>query len=215
VDAGPLSAGHQVRNASPAIRSRPGGGPWSWPKVTSVPGRQPAARPAWAHLDENLAVIAMIEVTAATLAAHPFLHGVSPDHLAVLAQAASDATFPAGHRFFEDGGHATCFWLVQSGHVTVDVDVPGQGRVPIGTIGMGELMGWSWLFPPFLWAFGAVAAGPVETFEFDARTVRVQCACDPALGYEVTRRVAEVLTKRLKSTRSRLITVSIQPAGTR
>ena len=55
----------------------------------------------------------MIEVTAATLAAHPFLHGVSPDHLAVLARAASDVTFPAGHRFFEDGGHATCFWLVQ------------------------------------------------------------------------------------------------------
>ena len=157
----------------------------------------------------------MIEVSAATLAAHPFLHGISPDHLAVLARAASDVTFPAGHRFFEDGGHASRFWLVQSGHVTVDVDVPGQGRVPIGTIGMGELMGWSWLFPPFMWAFGAVAASPVETFEFDARTVRAWCAADPALGSEVTRRVAEVLTKRLKSTRSRLITVSMQPAGMR
>jgi CRP/FNR family cyclic AMP-dependent transcriptional regulator len=166
-------------------------------------------------LDDELAVIAMIEVTAATLAAHPFLHGISPDHLGVLARAASDVTFPAGHRFFADGGHATCFWLVQSGHVTVDVDVPGQGRVPVDTIGMGELMGWSWLFPPFMWAFGAVAASPVETFEFDARTVRAWCASDQALGYEVTRRVAEVLTKRLKSTRSRLIIVSMQPVGTR
>jgi CRP-like cAMP-binding protein len=157
----------------------------------------------------------MIEVTGATLSAHPFLHGISPDHLAMLARAASDVTFPAGHRFFEDGGHATCFWLVQSGHVTVDVDVPGQGRVPIDTIGMGQLMGWSWLFPPFMWAFGAVAASPVESFEFDARTVRAWCASDPALDYEVTWRVAEVLTKRLKSTRSRLITISLQPAGTR
>lgn len=157
----------------------------------------------------------MIEVSAATLAAHPFLHGMSPDHLAVLARAASDVTVAAGHRFFADGGHASCFWLVQSGHVTVDVDVPGQGRVPIGTIGMGELAGWSWLFPPFIWAFGAVAAGPVQAFEFDARTVRACCARDPELGYEVTRRVAEVLTSRLKSTRSRLITVSAQPAGTR
>ena len=183
--------------------------------MTSVPGRRPAARPAWAYLDDKLAVIAMIEVTDRTLAAHPFLHGISPDHLAVLAGAASDVTFPAGHRFFEDGGHATCFWLVQSGYVTVDVDVPGQGRVPIDTIGIGELMGWSWLFPPFIWAFGAVAASPVETFEFDARTVRVWCASDPALGYEVTRRVAEVLTKRLKSTRSRLITASMRPVGTR
>jgi CRP/FNR family transcriptional regulator, cyclic AMP receptor protein len=162
-------------------------------------------------LVEELAVMSMIEITAAALAAHPFLHGISPDHLAVLAQAASDVTFPAGYRFFSDGGHATCFWLVQSGHVTVDVDVPGQGRVPIGTLGMGELMGWSWLFPPFTWAFGAVAASPVEAFEFDARTVRARCASDPALGYEVTRRVAEVLTRRLKSTRNRLIAVSVQP----
>ena len=86
--------------------------------------------------------------------------------------------------------------------------------MPIDTIGMGELTGWSWLFPPFTRAFGAVAASPVETFEFDARTVRAWCASDPALGYEVTRRAAEVLTKRLKSARSRLITVSVQPAGT-
>jgi CRP/FNR family cyclic AMP-dependent transcriptional regulator len=166
-------------------------------------------------LYDKQAVIPMMEVTAAALSAHPFLHGISRDHLAVLAQAASDVTFPAGHRFFEDGGHATHFWLVQSGHVTVDVHIPGQGRVPIDTIGMGDLIGWSWLFSPFMWAFGAVAAGPVEAFEFDARTVRAWCASEPALGYEVTRRVAEVLTKRLKSTRSRLITASIHPVGTR
>jgi hypothetical protein len=48
----------------------------------------------------------MIEVTAAALAAHPFLHGMSRDHLAVLADAASDVTFPARHRLFEDGARA-------------------------------------------------------------------------------------------------------------
>ena len=160
-------------------------------------------------------MIAMIETTAAALAAHPFLRGMSRDHLAVLARAASDVTFPATHRFFEDGGHATHFWLVQSGHIAVDVHVPGQGRVPIGTIGMGELVGWSWLFPPFTWAFGAVAASPVEAFEFDARAVRACCAADPALGYEVTWRLAQVVTKRLQSISHRLITASLQPTGTR
>ncbi len=157
----------------------------------------------------------MIEVTATALAAHPFLHGISEDHLVVLAQSASDITVPARHRFFDDGGHATRFWLIQSGHVTVDLHVPGHGRVPIDTIGMGELVGWSWMFPPFTWAFGAVAASPVEAFEFDARTVRACCASDPALGYEVTQRVARVLTVRLQSTRNRLIAASIQPVGTR
>ncbi len=155
----------------------------------------------------------MIEVTAAGLSAHPFLRGMSHDHLAVLAEAASDVTFPARHRLFEDGGSAAHFWLIQSGYVALDVHVPGQGRVKIDTIGMGELLGWSWLFPPYKWAFGAVAAGPVEAFEFDARAVRACCASDPTLGYQVTQRLARVLAKRLQAARVRLITVSGQSAS--
>src|SRR5271166_3327859 len=135
----------------------------------------------------------MIEVTAEALAAHPFLHGISRDHLAVLAEAASDVTFPAKQRLFEDGGSASRFWLLQSGHVDLDLHVPGQGRMKIETIGMGELLGWSWLFPPYKWAFGAVAASSVEAFEFDGRAVRACWASDPVLRYEVTRRLAHVV----------------------
>ena len=150
----------------------------------------------------------MIEVTAGTLAAHPFLHGMSDDQLGVLAEVASDVTFPAKHRLFEDGGYATRFWLVQSGHVYLDLQVPGEGPVVIETIGMGELLGWSWLFPPFKWAFGAVAATAVEAFEFDAPTVREACIADPGLGYELNHRVLKALAKRLQATRIRLISRS-------
>ena len=111
----------------------------------------------------------MIEVNAAALAAHPFLHGMSRDQLGVLAEAARDVSFPARHRLFEDGGNATRFWLIKSGHVSLDLHVPGEGPVVIETIGMGELLGWSWLFPPYKWAFGAVAVTEMEAFEFDAR----------------------------------------------
>ena len=155
----------------------------------------------------------MTEATAAALAVHPFLHGMSGDQLAVLAQAARDVKFPAGHRLFEDGGSAARFWLIQSGHVTLDLHVPGQGRMKIETIGMGELLGWSWLFPPYRWAFGAVAARRVEAFEFDARMVRACCESDPALGHELTRRLACVVAKRLQATRVRLITASTLPSG--
>ena len=155
----------------------------------------------------------MADVNAEELATHPFLHRMSHDHLAMLAGAASDVVFPARYRLFEDGGNASRCWLIQSGQVVLDLQVPGQGRVQIETIGLGELVGWSWLFPPYKWAFGAVAVQPVRAFEFDARKVRALCEADPVFGYELTRRVARVIAHRLQATRVRLITVSARSAA--
>lgn len=147
----------------------------------------------------------MIEVNAAALAVHPFLHGMPRDQLNVLAEAARDVKFPARYRLFEDGGNATRFWLIQCGHVSLDLHIPGEGPVVIETIGMGELLGWSWLFPPYKWEFGAVAATEVEAFEFDAPAIRERCATDPELGYEFNQRITRVLAKRLQATRIRMI----------
>ena len=155
----------------------------------------------------------MIEVTTSALAGHPFLHGMPREHLDVLAHAASDVTFPARHRIFEDGGYASRFWLIRSGQVALDLQLPGEGPMIIETIGMGELLGWSWMFPPYRWAFGAVTVSPFEAFEFDAPAVRDRCAADPALGYELTQRVARVLAKRLQATRMRLIAGSGRAAS--
>jgi CRP/FNR family cyclic AMP-dependent transcriptional regulator len=155
----------------------------------------------------------MTEVTAGALATHPFLHGMSRDHLAILAAAGSDVMFPARHRLFEDGGHAGRFWLIRSGGVALDLNIPGQGPVRIETIGMCELLGWSWLFPPFTWAFGAVTVSPVEAFEFGGRAVRASCTADPAFGYELTRRLTRVIANRLQATRIRLISASAQSAS--
>ena len=78
---------------------------------------------------------------------------------------------------------------------------------------MGQLLGWSWLFPPFRWAFGAVTDGPVQAFELDAVAVRACCAADPALGYELTRRLVEVVARRLEATRIRLLATSSPQEG--
>jgi CRP/FNR family cyclic AMP-dependent transcriptional regulator len=147
----------------------------------------------------------MIEVTAAALAAQPFLRGMPLSQLGTLAAAASDVTFPGRHRIFDEGDHAARFWLIQSGHVSLDIRVPGEGPVIIDSIGMGELLGLSWLFPPYRWSFGAACAGPVEAFEFDAAAVRESCAADPVFGYEFSRRLIPVLATRLQSTRAKLV----------
>jgi CRP/FNR family transcriptional regulator, cyclic AMP receptor protein len=154
----------------------------------------------------------MIEVTVEALATHPFLHNMSHDHLAALAEAAADVTFPARHRLFEDGGGASRFWLIQSGCVALDLHVPGQGRMKIDTVGMGELLGWSWLFPPYRWHYSASAGEVTSVIEFDAAGVRELCQRDPALGFQLAIRFTEVVVDRLQSTRMRLLDAYGRPS---
>jgi CRP/FNR family transcriptional regulator, cyclic AMP receptor protein len=151
----------------------------------------------------------MIEVSRPALAGHPFLRGMPPGQLDALAAAASGVTFPAGHRIIEEGGFAGKFWLIQSGHVALDVNVPGDGRVIIDSVGMGELLGCSWLFPPYRWAFGAVCVTPVTGFEIDAAAIRERCAADSAFGAGFRERLLRAFARRLQSTRTRLIAKSM------
>ena len=149
----------------------------------------------------------MNEVTASSLATHPFLRGMTASHLETLAATATPVSFPARHRIMEDGGNADRFWLIRSGQVALDMFVPGNGRVVIESVGIGEVLGWSWLIPPYQWAFGAVTVGPVQAFEFDAAAVRARCATDHRFGYDITERMLRVLAHRLRTTRVRLATV--------
>src|ERR1700761_6376836 len=147
----------------------------------------------------------MLEVTASGLAIQRFLHGMQARQLDTLATAAREVMFPAGHRIFADGDYADRFWLIQSGHVALDVLVPGQGLEVIGRVGIGGLVGWSWLLPPYQWAFGAVCVTEVKAFQFNAQEVRELCAADPALRDELTRRLFQVVAGRLQDTRSMLL----------
>jgi CRP/FNR family transcriptional regulator, cyclic AMP receptor protein len=147
----------------------------------------------------------MSQATSSALAACPFLHGMDDDQLAMLASVAEEVTIPAGRRLIEDGGNAKRFWLIESGRVVLDLQVPGVGREVLESLGMGDLLGWSWLFPPYQWAFGAVAMTEVRAFEFDAEAVRIRCTADPDFGHELIYRVALVLAKRLRTTRIKLL----------
>jgi CRP/FNR family cyclic AMP-dependent transcriptional regulator len=151
----------------------------------------------------------MIEVTTSALDCQRFLHGLRADQLDTLAATASEVMFPAGHRIFAEGGPADSFWLVASGYVALDVQVPGESPVIIGTVGIGGPLGWSWLLPPYQWAFGAVCVTKIRAIEFRASAVRDRCAADPDLGHELTQRMFQVLAGRLQDTRDRLIARSV------
>ena len=147
----------------------------------------------------------MLEVTASGLVTQRFLRGMPARHLDALAEAAAEVMFPARHRIFADGDEADKFWLIQSGYVALDVSVPGEGLAVIGRVGIGGLLGWSWLVPPYEWVFGAVSVTEVRAFQFNAQAVRDSCTADPSLKDELTRRMVPVIAERLRDTRTRLV----------
>lgn len=118
---------------------------------------------------------------------------------------ARDVSFPAGARLFEEGERAEHFWVVRTGTVTLDMKVPGRRPVTVDTLYPGELVGWSWLFPPYTWHLGAEALSPVRALQFDAERVRTMCRADAELGRLLGNRVAEIIGHRLQQARTRLL----------
>jgi CRP/FNR family cyclic AMP-dependent transcriptional regulator len=141
------------------------------------------------------------------LADHPFFQGMSPDHMQLIAGCATMARFSAGERIFNAGEAAEHFYLVRHGTVALEIIVPGRGYVPIQTVGEGEILGWSWLFPPYRWHFDARALGLMRVFAFNGKCLREKCEQDHDLGYELMKRFAQVMAHRLQATRLQLLDV--------
>lgn len=132
------------------------------------------------------------------------LTALPPPQRGRLMALAREVSFPEDTRIFEAGTTADRFWVVRSGAVSLDQRVNEFQRVTVATLGAGDLVGWSWLFPPHEWDFGAEAFSQVRAYEFDATAVLRLCEEDPALGLALVRRVAEILAHRLEATRGRL-----------
>jgi CRP-like cAMP-binding protein len=126
-------------------------------------------------------------------------------HRERLMQFAHEASFEVGARLFEEGRGADRFWIVRTGTVALDLRVPDRRPAVIETLGHGELVGWSWHFPPYIWHLGAEAMSPVRTWEFDAEAVRAACAEDPEFGRAIAVWVGLVVADRLHASRIRLL----------
>jgi CRP/FNR family transcriptional regulator, cyclic AMP receptor protein len=144
-------------------------------------------------------------VAPSALAKHEFVRGLADRHVALLAGAASVVTAEPGHRLFEEGDHASRLWLIRSGHVALDLHVPGSQRLIVETIGSGEVIGLSWQAPPFRWQFGAEAIQPTTAFELDTGVLSEFCDADPELGYLLFRRLMTVAVHRLHAARIRML----------
>ena len=144
---------------------------------------------------------------ADAIAGSPAFAGLAAAQVDALARCGRDEGAAAGAYLLRERLPAECFYLIRSGSVALETDVPGRGPLIIETLHAGELLGWSWLFSPYRWQFDARAVYPCSLVAFDAASVRAQCEADHELGYELMLRFAHCIAERLQATRLQLLDV--------
>ncbi len=136
---------------------------------------------------------------------HPFFAGLDPEVLTLLAGCATNRHTPAGEYLYREGEPADVFYVIRSGRATIETHNPVGGPVVIETVEAGEVLGWSWLIPPYRWLFDARAVEPTSHVVFDGKCLRDKCDADPEIGYHLMQRVAGVMYERLQAARVRLL----------
>jgi CRP-like cAMP-binding protein len=139
------------------------------------------------------------------LSQHPLFAGVAPQTVEAVSAHARDVAFEAGRPILSEGGVAGTLYLLQSGKVALSTRAPGKGNLLVQTLGPGEVLGLSWLFPPFQWRFDAYAVEPVEAVAIDGPGLRSCLEDDPPFGYQLLKRITPLVLDRLQQTRVRLL----------
>jgi len=147
------------------------------------------------------------------LAEHPFFAGLEPDQIELIAGCGTNVHFAPGGAILTEGAPADTFYVVRRGSVALEIAAPHRDPVVVETLGAGEVVGMSWLLPPYRWTFDGRARTDVSAIELDAACLRGKCDDDPVLGYALYTRFAGLMRERLQATRLQLLDLYGSHAG--
>lgn len=140
-----------------------------------------------------------------SVAEHPFVAGMKPAHVDLLCASGMHTEFLEGQLIFREGDLANRFYLLETGSVALESRT-SEGRVAlIDVLGHGDVLGWSWLFPPYYWHFDARALKPTRAIFFYGTRLREQCDEDHEFGYELIKRMAAVVVRRMQAARQQVV----------
>lgn len=149
----------------------------------------------------------MMQTLEPILAEHPFLKGLDAQYLKLLVGCASNVRFNAGQFIFREGEEANEFYMIRQGKVALEILGAERGPITVQTVGEGDVLGWSWLIPPYRWRFNARALELTRAIALDGKCLRTKSEEDHNLGYELLKRFASIIVDRLEATRLQLLDV--------
>jgi CRP-like cAMP-binding protein len=141
----------------------------------------------------------------ALLAEHPFFKDMPPKYRTLIAGCGKNVVFDAGELIAKDTEPADQFFAIRHGRVSIELHSPERGSLILQTLEAGDIVGWSWLFPPYRWTFDVRAIEQVRAISFDGACLRGKCERDPAMGYDFMKRFAQTFMQRLQAARLQLL----------
>lgn len=131
-------------------------------------------------------------------------HDLDTKHLKKLATMAREVEFAADEIIYRQGEIGKAIYLIESGEVVIEIDVPGQGYVTTLTVGPNQLFGWSALFPSERKQARARATKPTQVIAINVDQLRTAWQKDHELEYAIIRRASRVMADRIRATRQQL-----------
>jgi CRP-like cAMP-binding protein len=127
------------------------------------------------------------------------------EYRAFLASCETAVEFDADAFLFHEDEPAERFYVLLQGRIALEAHVPGRPSIVVATLRPGDLVGWSWLLPPYRTHFDAHAIESCRLIRFDALPLRQRLAKDCTFGYELYRRMTPILVARLNAARRQMI----------
>jgi len=147
------------------------------------------------------------ETLERVLISHPLWDGCEPRYIQLLVECASNVSFNVGEIIFRQGQEADQFYRIRYGRVVLEISTPAGDPIVLQTVGEGDFLGWSWMITPYRWHFDARAVQLTRAILLDGTCIRQKCEADHDFGYEVMRRVTQVMEHRLQTTRLQLLDI--------
>jgi CRP/FNR family cyclic AMP-dependent transcriptional regulator len=138
---------------------------------------------------------------------HRFFRDISDEYVRSIAAHAKEDTFNKDEFIFREGEDADSLYLITYGKVSLELSTAHRGRVIIQTIDEDDVLGVSWVSPPYRWQFDARALMLTRAIRIDAYNLRRLCDEDNALGYRLMKRLIDVVIKRMQAVRLQLLEI--------
>lgn len=139
------------------------------------------------------------------LAQHPIIGRFDTASLEALSGCARNRHFPTGAMIQREGDPAEDVYVIRKGDVAIEIAPTHRAPVILETIHGGDILGWSWLIPPYRAMFDARALTEVSCVCLDAACLRRKCDENPALGYQMFKYWLPHLAARFRAQRLTLL----------